>query len=94
VLLTPTSPTTAFRLGEKASDPLSMYLSDIYTIPVNLAGNVGVSIPIGLGRDTGLPVGLQLIGDHFAESTVLRAAAALEEAVGFDTTPPTVRALG
>jgi len=93
VLLTPTTPTTAFKLGEKASDPLSMYLSDTYTIPVNLAGNVGLSLPIGLGADTGLPIGLQLIGDHFAETKVLKVAAALEEAVAFDTTPPTVRAL-
>lgn len=88
VLLTPTSPTTAFKIGEKAADPLSMYLSDIYTIPVNLAGNVGISIPIGLGAESGLPVGLQIIGDHFAEATVLRAAAAVEEAVGFDPRPP------
>jgi aspartyl-tRNA(Asn)/glutamyl-tRNA(Gln) amidotransferase subunit A len=93
VLLTPTSPTTAFRFGEKSADPLAMYLSDIYTIPVNLAGNVGVSVPIGLGRDTQLPVGLQIIGDHFAERTVLRAAAAIEEAVAFDTTPTIVRGL-
>ena len=94
VLLTPTSPTTAFKIGEKASDPLSMYLSDIYTIPVNLAGNCAVSMPIGLGAETKLPVGLQLIGDHFAESKILRAAAALEEVIGFDTKPPTVKALG
>lgn len=93
VLLTPTSPTTAFKIGEKAADPLSMYLSDIFTIPVNLAGNTAVSIPIGLGRATGLPVGLQLIGTHFAEATVFRAAAAMEEAVQFDTTPPSVRSL-
>ena len=93
MLLTPTSPTTAFKIGEKAADPLAMYLSDYYTIPVNLAGNTAVSIPVGLGADTGLPVGLQLIGDHFAESTVLRAAAALERELGFDTTPTTVRAL-
>jgi aspartyl-tRNA(Asn)/glutamyl-tRNA(Gln) amidotransferase subunit A len=90
VLLTPTSPTTAFRIGEKAADPLAMYLSDYYTIPVNLAGNVGLSIPAGLGAQTGLPVGLQLIGDHFCEAKVLRAAAALEEAIGFDPTPPIV----
>lgn len=93
VLLTPTSPTTAFKLGEKTGDPLAMYLSDIYTIPVNLAGNTAVSLPAGLGRDTGLPVGVQLIGTHFSEATVLRAAAALERAVAFDTTPTTVRAL-
>jgi len=93
VLLTPTSPTTAFKIGEKAADPLAMYLSDTYTIPVNLAGNVGLSIPIGLGADTGLPVGLHLIGTHFSESTVLRAARAMEQAVAFDTTPPIVREL-
>jgi len=93
VLITPTSPTTAFRIGEKAADPLSMYLSDVYTIPVNLAGNCGVSIPIGLGRDSQLPVGLQVIGTHFAERTILRAARAIEAETAFDTTPPTVRAL-
>jgi len=93
VVLTPTSPTTAFRIGEKAADPLSMYLSDVFTIPVNLAGNVGVSIPIALGSESGLPVGLQLIGTHFAERTVLRAARAMESVACFDTTPPTVREL-
>lgn len=87
VLLTPTSPTTAFKIGEKSDDPLAMYLSDIYTIPVNLAGNTAVSIPVGLGADSGLPVGLQIIGDHFDESKVLRVAAALEEAVRFDPMP-------
>jgi aspartyl-tRNA(Asn)/glutamyl-tRNA(Gln) amidotransferase subunit A len=94
VLITPTSPTVAFRLGEKASDPLAMYLSDYYTIPVNLAGNCAVSVPAGLCGTTGLPIGLQIIGDHFAEPTVLRAAAAYEEAVGFDPTPTVVRELG
>lgn len=93
VLLTPTSPTTAFKLGEKSADPLAMYLSDYYTIPVNLAGNCAVSIPAGLGADSGLPVGLQLIGTHFAESTILRAAAAFEAEAKFDSTPTTVRAL-
>jgi aspartyl-tRNA(Asn)/glutamyl-tRNA(Gln) amidotransferase subunit A len=91
VLLTPTSPTTAFRVGEKVDDPLQMYLSDIYTIPVNLGGIPGVSIPCGLSA--GLPVGLQILGSHFAEATVLRAAAAFEEACPFDTTPPIVRRL-
>ncbi len=94
VLLTPTSPTTAFKLGEKADDLLAMYLSDIYTIPVNLAGNTALSLPVGLGRESGLPVGVQLIGTHFAESTVLGAAAALESVIGFDTTPTMVRNLG
>jgi aspartyl-tRNA(Asn)/glutamyl-tRNA(Gln) amidotransferase subunit A len=91
VLLTPTSPTVAFKIGEKADDPLQMYLSDIYTIPVNLAGIPGVSIPCGVSE--GLPVGLQILGSHFAESTMLRAAAAFEEARPFDTTPPTVKML-
>jgi aspartyl-tRNA(Asn)/glutamyl-tRNA(Gln) amidotransferase subunit A len=71
-----------------------MYLSDYYTIPVNLAGNCAVSVPAGLCGTTGLPIGLQIIGDHFAEPTVLRAAAAYEEAVGFDPTPTVVRELG
>lgn len=93
VLLTPTSPTTAFRIGEKSADPLAMYLSDIYTIPVNLAGNCAVSVPVGLGEDSGLPVGLQIIGTHFAEGVVLRAARALERAIAFDVTPPLVREL-
>ena len=92
VLITPTTPTTAFKIGEKSDDPLQMYLSDIFTIPVNLAGNCAVSVPAGLGADTGLPVGLQIIGDYFAEETLLRAAAAYEGAVEFDTTPGLVRA--
>jgi len=93
VLLTPTTPTVAFKIGEKASDPLAMYLSDYFTIPVNLAGNVGLSLPVGVSDDEGLPIGVQFIGNHFAESVVLRAAAAVEQAIGFDTTPPTVGAL-
>ncbi|HET6498596.1 MAG TPA: Asp-tRNA(Asn)/Glu-tRNA(Gln) amidotransferase subunit GatA [Coriobacteriia bacterium] len=91
VLLTPTSPTVAFALGERTDDLLAMYLSDIYTIPVNLAGNTAVSVPAGLCPASGLPIGLQIIGRHFAEATVLRAASAFEEATGFDPTPPLVR---
>ena len=91
VLLTPTSPTVAFRLGERTDDPFAMYLSDIYTIPVNLAGNTAVSVPAGLCPASGLPIGLQIIGTHFAEATVLRAASAFEEAAGFDPIPPLVR---
>ncbi|HSW93193.1 MAG TPA: Asp-tRNA(Asn)/Glu-tRNA(Gln) amidotransferase subunit GatA [Gammaproteobacteria bacterium] len=72
VILGPTSPTPAFKLGEKISDPISMYLSDIYTIAVNLAGLPGISIPAGFVGN--LPVGLQLIGDYFAESRLLNAA--------------------
>jgi aspartyl-tRNA(Asn)/glutamyl-tRNA(Gln) amidotransferase subunit A len=89
VLLVPTSPTTAFKIGERAADPVAMYLSDVYTIPVNLAGIPAVSVPCGLVD--GLPVGLQLMGAHFAESTLLRAAAAFEAATGFDATPPLAR---
>lgn len=73
----PTVPTTAFRIGEKISDPLQMYVNDILTIPVNLAGLPAISIPAGLVN--GLPVGLQLIGKHFDEVTILRAAYAFEQ---------------
>ena len=69
--MTPTSPTPAFRLGEKTDDPLSMYLSDIYTCMANLAGVPGVSVPCGLS-DTGLPIGFQLMGPHWGEPTILR----------------------
>ncbi|MCL2503999.1 MAG: Asp-tRNA(Asn)/Glu-tRNA(Gln) amidotransferase subunit GatA [Coriobacteriia bacterium] len=93
VLLMPTAPTTAFKIGEKTADPLSMYLADIYTIPVSLAGKPALSLPIGLGATSALPVGLQIIGDHFAESTVLRTARALEKAIGFASVPPVAREL-
>jgi len=73
VIMGPTSPTTAFRLGEKAADPLQMYLSDIYTIAVNLAGLPGLSIPCGFDR-AGLPVGLQVIGNYFREAHILNVA--------------------
>ncbi len=78
-LLTPVAPTPAFRLGEKVNDPLQMYLSDIYTIPVNLAGTCAMSLPCGFSTD-GLPIGLQLIGKPFDEATILRAAHAFEQA--------------
>jgi aspartyl-tRNA(Asn)/glutamyl-tRNA(Gln) amidotransferase subunit A len=77
VIVTPTSPTTAFRLGEKTQDPLQMYLSDIFTISVNLAGLPALSMPCGYDSD-GLPIGLQIIGPAFGEETILRAADALE----------------
>jgi aspartyl-tRNA(Asn)/glutamyl-tRNA(Gln) amidotransferase subunit A len=73
VIVGPTSPTTAFRIGERASDPVQMYLSDIYTIAVNLAGLPGLSIPCGFDRD-GLPVGLQVIGNYFTEARMLNLA--------------------
>ncbi|WP_428321340.1 Asp-tRNA(Asn)/Glu-tRNA(Gln) amidotransferase subunit GatA [Paenibacillus dendritiformis] len=77
ILLGPTAPTTAFRLGEQVDDPLQMYLNDILTIPVSLAGVPAISIPCGLAD--GMPVGLQLIGRAFDEATVLRAAHAFEQ---------------
>jgi aspartyl-tRNA(Asn)/glutamyl-tRNA(Gln) amidotransferase subunit A len=91
VLLTPTSPTTAFKIGEKAADPVSMYLSDVFTIPVNLAGIPAVSVPCG--SVDGLPVGLQIMGPHFAESTILRVAHAVEASSGFDPVPLLVQGL-
>jgi len=78
-LVTPTSPTTAFRAGEKVDDPLKMYLSDIYTTSANLAGIPGISIPCGTDSQ-GLPVGLQLLGGQFDESTILKVADFLESA--------------
>jgi len=76
-LITPVSPTVAFRLGEKVSDPLQMYLSDVFTIPVNIAGLPAISVPCGFSE--GLPVGLQVIGKPFDESTILRVAYAYEQ---------------
>ncbi|MEX2090981.1 MAG: Asp-tRNA(Asn)/Glu-tRNA(Gln) amidotransferase subunit GatA [Candidatus Paceibacterota bacterium] len=77
----PVSPTTAFKIGEKASDPLSLYLEDIYTVPVNLAGLPGISIPCGTGRESKMPVGFQIIGKYFDEETVLRLAYHLEQSL-------------
>ena len=79
LILTPVAPTPAFRIGEKSADPLQMYLSDIFTIPVNLAGTCGISLPAGFSRD-GLPIGVQLIGRPFSEGSILRAAYAFEQA--------------
>ena len=85
LVVTPTSPTVAFKLGERTSDPLAMYLSDYYTTPVSLAGIPAVSIPCGLSE--GLPVGLQVIGPAFSETRILDAAHALEGALGFEGVP-------
>jgi aspartyl-tRNA(Asn)/glutamyl-tRNA(Gln) amidotransferase subunit A len=78
-IVTPTSPTAAFRLGEKSNDPLSMYLADIYTVTADLAGIPGISIPCGETREK-LPIGLQILGKHFDEATILRLAHAYEQA--------------
>jgi len=87
IILTPTAPTPAFRIGEKSSDPLQMYLSDIFTISVNLAGIPGMSVPCGLTKNN-LPIGLQILGRHFDEATVLRAGWAYEQATDWHTKRP------
>jgi aspartyl-tRNA(Asn)/glutamyl-tRNA(Gln) amidotransferase subunit A len=89
VLVSPTSPTVAFKLGEKTENPLAMYLADFLTIPPNMAGLPGLSIPCGLSE--GLPVGLQLIGPQFSENTLFRVGHALERAIGFDFVPERLR---
>jgi len=84
VILTPVAPTPAFKIGEKVDDPLQMYLSDIFTIPVNLAGTCALSLPAGFSS-AGLPIGLQLVGKPFGEETILRAAHAFEQATEWHT---------
>ena len=79
LIVGPTCPTPAFKLGEKVDDPLAMYLADIYTVTANLAGIPGISIPVGKSKDN-LPIGMQIFGKHFDESTILRAAHAYENA--------------
>ena len=86
VILTPTAPSVAFRLGEKTDDPIAMYLNDVFTAPASLAGLPGISVPVGLSGD-GLPLGLQLLGRAFDEQTVLRVAQVLEQAAGLDARP-------
>ena len=81
VLLSPTAPTTAFKLGEKLDDPLAMYLNDVATIPVNLAGNAAMSLPIGLAPEDGLPVGLQIMAPSMADDRLYNVGAALETAL-------------
>ena len=83
----PTSPTTAFRIGERTADPLAMYLSDVFTVPVNLAGNAAISVPCGTSPDDGLPVGLQLIAQSLDEKTMFRAAYAFEQDLGWIDSP-------
>jgi aspartyl-tRNA(Asn)/glutamyl-tRNA(Gln) amidotransferase subunit A len=84
----PTMPIPAFRIGERINDPLSLYLADVFTVPINLAGVPAISVPCGFaGR---LPIGLQLIGRHFDEATVLRAAQAFEKNTSFHETRPEV----
>ena len=81
VLVSPTTPTTAFRIGERVDDPMSMYLADLCTIPTNLAGNAGMSLPCGLAPEDGLPVGLQILAPALADERLYRVGAAVEAAL-------------
>jgi aspartyl-tRNA(Asn)/glutamyl-tRNA(Gln) amidotransferase subunit A len=92
LIATPASPTVAFPIGERIDDPWAMYACDLLTVPVNLAGLPGISLPCGLSE--GLPVGLQLIGPAFSENRILAAGHALECAVEFDPVPAAMRAAG
>ena len=85
-LVAPVSPTVAFRLGEKTSDPVQMYLSDVCTLPPNIAGLPCMSVPCGF--DQGLPVGLQIIGPHLSEETLLRVAHAYQQATDWHMARP------
>ncbi len=87
VILSPVAPTPAFKIGEKTDDPLTMYLSDIYTLSANLAGIPGMSVPCGFSAD-GLPIGLQIMGNHFDESRILQVAYRFEQATDFHTRKP------
>ena len=95
VLVSPTAPTTAFRMGEKLDDPLAMYLNDIATIPANLAGVPGISVPAGLAEEDGLPVGFQVLAPALADDRLYRVGAALEalleRAVGRPAARPQAR---
>jgi len=89
-ILTPTSPTAAFKFGEKTEDPLQMYLSDVFTIPCNLAGICGVSIPCGFTKQPKLPIGLQILGPTFGEEIVLQVAHAYEQATAWHKEKPKI----
>ena len=81
-ILTPSTPSSAFKVGEKSNDPVSMYLNDIFTVPVNLAGLPGISIPAGLDKNN-YPLGLQIIGKPFDEQNILNIAYSMEEKINF-----------
>jgi aspartyl-tRNA(Asn)/glutamyl-tRNA(Gln) amidotransferase subunit A len=91
VMVTPVAPTPAFRIGEKVEDPLQMYLSDIFTIPVNLAGTPAIALPCGFNHE-GLHIGLQIMGKHFDEGTLLKTAYAFEQSTDFHLRKPALTA--
>lgn len=88
-MITPTSPTPAFKIGDKAADPIAMYLSDIFTISGNLAGIPGISIPCGWTQD-GLPIGLQILAPLFGEERLLHTAYTFEQNTGYHLQKPSV----
>jgi aspartyl-tRNA(Asn)/glutamyl-tRNA(Gln) amidotransferase subunit A len=92
MILSPVSPTVAYRIGQQISDPLAMYLADIYTVSVNLAGLPGVALPCGFGEG-GMPVGMQLIGEAFSETSLLRAALAWQRETDYHEKTPTETSL-
>jgi aspartyl-tRNA(Asn)/glutamyl-tRNA(Gln) amidotransferase subunit A len=87
--LAPVAPTPAFKIGEKVDDPLTMYLSDIFTLSVNLAGIPGISVPCGFSPE-GLPIGLQILGNHLCEEKILKVAYNFEQATEFHKKKPAV----
>jgi aspartyl-tRNA(Asn)/glutamyl-tRNA(Gln) amidotransferase subunit A len=89
-IASPTSPSAAFKIGEKSADPLEMYLSDIFTISCNLAGVCGISIPCGFTESTHLPIGMQLMGKPFAEPTLLQLGHAYEQSTSWHLKKPTL----
>ncbi|MCB0037150.1 MAG: Asp-tRNA(Asn)/Glu-tRNA(Gln) amidotransferase GatCAB subunit A, partial [Anaerolineales bacterium] len=89
VIACPTSPTTAFELGEKANDPIAMYLSDVYTVSLNLSAGCGLSVPCGFDRQ-GLPIGLQLMGNTLQEEMILNVAYAYEQTADWSTKRPSL----
>ena len=89
VIVAPTSPTTAFKIGQNADDPVQMYLNDVFTIPASLAGICGLSVPCGFD-DSGLPIGLQILGKAFDEQTILRAGHAYERVTDWHTRRPEI----
>jgi len=89
VILSPVAPTPAFRIGEKVDDPLTMYLSDVFTLSANLAGIPGMSVPCGFSKK-GLPIGLQIMGSHFNETALLQVGYNFEKATDFHKQKPTL----
>jgi aspartyl-tRNA(Asn)/glutamyl-tRNA(Gln) amidotransferase subunit A len=89
-IVTPTSPTPAFKIGEKVDDPLQMYLIDIFTISANLAGICGISVPCGFTKSPRLPIGIQFLGKPFGEETILRIAHAYEQSTAWHKEKPPV----